>query len=323
VVLRFSTSWARMLAESLGAEWALPLPRALGSAPARYPQGLVEGDRIVVWGPGTAVRVDAETGAIVDRVALQRAVPVGFDASGAPLFRRDDGLHRLDPATAALEAAPEAALIVERAATDAPELPEDDPTLVIGSRRVKARLETRSRVTRHHLEVCDEGHPPREIEIAAYTLRSDRLTLRGRGGGRIVGAVGMDPECPVASIAGTETGPLVVARRRHPAWHEHVVAGGTPDLVGHGAPSLELIVVPEGHASPRAKTLGTIDEAWEGLERRSGAPPAIERATSLRPLGVAGERLLAECSELAAPSRDGALRPRRRALAAFSLTGIC
>ena len=204
---------------------------------------------------------------------------------------------------------------------DAPENPELEPFLVLGHRRLKARLETKSRVTRHHLEVADEGHPARENEVAAYTLRSDRFTLASRDGSTVLGWVG-EPEFPLASLAGGTRGPVVVLRKRSQEWHEHRVSGSS-DLVAHGKGEVSALVIPEGHEDARELALGTLEEEWQGLGRRNSAPARLERGSALRAIGVSGKHVIAEVVDAATSRGASAPQPKHRTIVALDISGAC
>jgi hypothetical protein len=312
------------VAEQTGAVWVTPLRGPLGAESTSSVRALVHGDAVVCWGAGLVRRFDGESGKPGESARIKGATFAGFDDGGAPVFRGAENLVRVDLST--LDVAPlgDRRLALERGATDAPEAPEEEPFLLVGRRRYRARLETKSRVTRHHLEICDEGHPPRELEIASYTLRSDRLALWERSPGRVLGSVGMEPECPVACFVGLAHGPVVLLRRRYSAWHEHGIGGGPPDLVGHGDATVEITLVPEGHEPPRSKRLGTLSEEWTGLERRASVPARPARATGLVPIGTCGEHAVVEVRELELRrSTDDRLTTKRRALAAYSLADLC
>lgn len=321
IVGRISTR-LRDGAEALGARWLVGLP-ARGSSGAT--PGILLVDRpagtVLWWDERHAGIVDIERGRTVRRIRLPGPV-AGLGDDGMPRIARDGGWARLDPEAGRLAQATDGPVAVRRAA-DTPEAPEIEPFVNVGRRRYRARLKTTARVTRHVLEVCDEGHPPREREIASYTLRSDRLELQVHGGGLVRGTVGTEPLAPVASVVGRDRDAVLVVRRRFDAWHEHV-AGQTIDLVGHGPATLELVVIPEGPDPPRAFAAGPVDEAWEGLDRRGPGPPAMVRGLGVVAIGLLDDVAVVELIDVAAPRGDRArLVARRRALAGLPLPGGC
>ena len=277
---------------------------------------------LLIWDDRRIWRFDPRRGRVVERERLPSPV-IGIGRDGLPRFQgaepgRPLGIA-LDPLR--FERLDGNDVIGPREASDSPETPEAVPFVEAGRRRYRARLSCTARVTRHLLEVCDEGHPPREIEIASYTLRSDRLHLAVHGPDVVRGHVGPEPLAPVASVAGRESGPVLVARRRFDAWHEHV-AGQTIDLVGHGPSTLELAVVPEGAGRPATRDAGSLDEVWEGLDRRGPQPPVLVRATGVRAIGLFDDVALLELIDAAAPRGDRSrLAARRRALAAVPAPG--
>lgn len=316
--LLFGAGWIKDLSSRLAPLWVTPLPGGFVENQSEHPNAIVAGNsRVLVWSNDLLLAIDPATGAVAERVKLHGARHEGFTDDGALVFAKRQQLTRLDPLTLAWSAmAPPIA--ASRVATDHPDDPTSDPLLIVGRRSLRARLEVRSRVTRHRLLVCDEGHPPREHEIASYTLRTDRLELVDRGGFVVSGRVGSDPECPTASIAACERGSVAIVRRRFREWHEHSISADGADLVGHGPVTMELILIPEGHEPARARDLGDIDETWEGLGRRGGAPRLV--ATSgARAVGVAQNVAVVEFVELAQMRGDGqGLQAKRRALAGFA-----
>ncbi|NJN65134.1 MAG: hypothetical protein HC882_09840 [Acidobacteria bacterium] len=323
MALPFSSSWTKQVLARIDTAWVTNLPGSLTEAEGEGPMSILTADaRIVVWGGGVALAYDGRTGEFASKCRLSGASFAGFATDGSPVFAHKGKHSRLDVAGMTLvpDDTPPAAC---RVATDSPDDPATDPLLIIGRRTLRARIESRSRVTRHRLLVCDEGHPPRECEIAAYTLRTDRLVLADYGGGQIRGRVGTDPDCPIASISGSEHGEVLVVRRKYREWHEHAVANDVADLVGHGTAALEVIVVPEGHAPAVTREIGETEESWEGLGRRGlYAPARLVRATGIRAVGVLDGLAIVEVVELTAKrGADEGLQAKRRAIAAISTAG--
>lgn len=315
--LLFGAGWIKDLSSRLDPLWVTPLASGFVENQSEHPNAIIAGaGRVLVWSNDLLLAIDPATGAIAERVKLRGARHEGFTGDGALVFAHRQQLTRLDPHTLAWsDMTPPIA--ASRVATDHPDDPTSDPVLVVGRRSLRARLEVRSRVTRHRLLVCDEGHPPRDHEIASYTLRTDRLELVDRGGAIVSGRVGSDPECPTASIAACDHGPVAIVRRRFREWHEHSISADGADLVGHGPVTLELIVIPEGHEPGHARDLGEIDESWEGLGRRGGAPRLVA-TTGARAVGVAQGVAVIELVELAPKRGEGqGLQAKRRALAGF------
>ncbi len=320
--LRLLSARLRAGAERLGARRLVGLP-ARGTA-SGGPGCLLVSDPtagVLFWDDQQAGVVDLAQGRVAGRLRLPAAV-AGLGDDGLPRVAAGDRWLRLETAPLALTDAGDRGPEPTLCASDSPEAPETEPFVVTGGRRYRARLSVTARVTRHMLEICDEGHPPREQEIAAYTLRSDRLRLSLHGGGVVSGAVGGDPLAPTASIAGRRRGPVLVARRRFDSWHEHV-AGQTTDLVGHGPATLELIVFPDGAAPAWSVDAGPVDESWDGLDRRSATPPAMVRGLGVIALGLAGDgdEAVVELVDLAAARGTPArLVARRRAIATLPLS---
>lgn len=307
-------------AGDLAPAWAFPLPRRFVPGSEGPPRALLREGLILCWEESTLIALDASDGSVQATRKLEGRV-VGLDSDGQLLLARPGGALRLGLPDLTTSEANLEELIHERRATDAPENPEQEPFLVLGHRRLKARLETKSRVTRHHLEVCDEGHPPRECEIAAYTLRSDRFTLASRGNSSVMGWVG-ESGFPLASVAGGARGPVVVLRKRTEEWHEHRVSGSS-DLVAHGNSSIGALLVPEGHQPVRATDLGRLSEEWTGLGRRNSAPARLERGSALRAIGLAGKRVIAEVVDVAASRGAPAPLPKRRTIVALDISAAC
>ncbi len=300
-------------------DWMQPLPRRLCAPHVEQPRAFVAGPLVCAWGDGAVVAFDIATGAPAYRERIGGWVPSGFDGAGHLILGRGSKTARLDAETGAVLEAPHLETDPPRSAQDAPDSPDLDPTLRVGDRLFRVRGETRSRVTRHWIEIADLGHAPQRIEVAAFTLRSDRLTVYDRGGGRVYGWVGMDPESPAGAVVGSGDGPLLVLRRRFPAWHEHSIPVDEPDLIGHGPAHLNATIVVPGEPTPRGRELGTAPETWIGLGLRGGPhPPYLTRSLGARPVGLVAGKILVELTDLSGDSRAGWLEPRRRFLAAFS-----
>jgi hypothetical protein len=321
--MRLGWKRASSAVERLGATWVCPLPRTYVEPPAARPRALVQAGLVTAWNASAVTVVDPADGSVVRSRRFAGWQPAGLDLDGRLLFVREGRWSVFDPAAVQLVELEETPRVApERRARDTLDNPEEDPTLEVGPRRFRVRTETRSRVTRHYVEICDEGHPRREIEIAAYTLRSDRLTLHEAGGHLVYGAAGAEEECPAGALAGGEDGPVLMVRRRFAHWHEHGAGGGERDLVGHGPVPLELLVLPAGHEGPRLLAAGEADEEWEGLGRRNAAP-RLAAALGARPVGMAGDVAVLELIELRGARRtDDGLAPRRRLLAGFSTAGL-
>lgn len=306
----------------LSPEWICALPRKLVVPPTPLPRCAVAGGTVVAWGEGLAVGIRVEDGAIAWKRKLGSWAVAGFDAGARIVLARGRASGWLDPDSGEIReerADPDPV----RIARDAPDQPEEDPTLRAGDRLFRLLSETRSRVTRHWLEVNDPGLAPRRAEVASFTLRSNRLVLADRGGGRLYGWVGMDPECPAGAVVAAPSGPILILRRRYPAWHEH--AAGETDLIGHGPAHLNVAIVPADGSEPRGRDLGTAPETWEGLGWRGGPPPFVERALGARPIGLAAGRILVELVELGdgKAASDVGLEPHQRFVAAFPSADLC
>lgn len=312
----FNSFWAPRTPR-LEPDWMTPLPPKLAGL-AVMPRAAVVGETLVVWGEGLAIGLDPSDGRTLYKVKLGSWHPAGFDAEGQFALVNGSRHALLVSATGEIIEAPVVAE-PERSARDAAEHPEEDPTLWVGRRLFRVRGETRSRVTRHWIELTDEGHVAQRVEVAAFTLRSDRLVLTDRGGGRIYGWVGMDSECPSGAVVGGASGPIVVLRRRFPGWHEHNFPEDEPDLVGHGPANLSVMIVRTEETTPRSRELGTAPESWEGLGWRGGPhPPYLKRALGVRPVGLAAGKIIVELTDLTDGAPDSSLlTPRRRFLAGF------
>ncbi|MCE5245583.1 hypothetical protein LLG88_01490 [bacterium] len=305
--------------------WLVPLPRRVAPPAADAPRCILCGDMIVAWGERHAVGVDVSLGRIAFKAKFGPWRPCGFDAAGRLVLGRGDELAAayLDPVDGRIVESSEAQAERVLEAQDAPEAPELDPTLPFAGGTLRVRTETVNRVTRHMLEVAD-GAAPRRLEVAAFTLRSDRLILRAAGP-RLYGWVGGDPECPTGALAAFAGGPYFVLRRRHAERHEHFVPEDFVDVVGHGDAPLVAVVLPEGGGAPREVELGIVPEVWRGLGRRDGSRPTyVERALGARPIGVLGRQLLVEFVELEGgkPHSARGLQPRRRSVAGFDASAL-
>lgn len=310
----------------LAPDWVVLLPRRL-TAGSPAPRSFLCGRLVLAWGPKHVLAVEAASGALAYRKRLGAWRGLGFDVEGRLVLGKGETSRRgfLDVVTGEVRETPLAQAAPEQTAHDTAEHPEADPTLSVGDRLYRVRSETRSRVTRHWVEISDRGGVPRSVEVASFTLRSDRLTLTCRGGGLVYGAVGMDPDHPAGALVGGGAGPVLFLRRRFSGWHEHSIPVEEPDLVGHGPARLDAVVVPEGDGAARERPLGRTPETWSGLETRGGAhPPFLSRGLGARPVGIASGKIIVELVELAAgwpPSAPAT--PRRRFLAGFSAADIC
>ncbi len=303
-------------------DWMYTVPRRLAGPASECPRALLAGETILLWGEGLAVGLDADSGSERFRAKLGSWKAAGPDPAGRLVLVRGErravfDLDKGEPVE--VPGALAAPLLVAR---DTPESPEEDPRLRVGDRLLRVRTETRTRVTRHWIEVTDFGTAPQRVEVAAFTLRTDRLTLTARGE-HVYGWAGMDPECPTGALVAHATGPVLILKRRFPAWHEHGIPEEDPDLVGHGPAHLGATIVIPGTAAPKGRELGTVPETWEGLGYRGSHPPYLAKALGARPIGAAGGRILIELTDLDGGSPDGTgLAPRQRFVAAFSAADL-
>lgn len=317
----FKNRWSRT-APGIDPEWVVTLPSRLSGPRSLEPRILFTPQLVVAWGEGLVLGFDPDDGKPVYRRRIKNWQLGGFDAEGQLLASQPGCAPsgRLDPSDGMII---EDRFVEEAAvkyAVDDPDRPEEDPLLIAGIRSLRARSETRSRVTRHWIEIQDQAGPLRRWEVAHFTLRSDHLRLTARGGGRIYGSVGPDPEIPAGALAGTTDGPLLILRRRYSTWHEHHIPIDEPDMIGHGPAQLEWTVVPEGADEPRSALVGPLHEKWKGLGRRRGPSAFLAEGLGARPVGITASRIFVEFVSLEDGSRHATgLIPVRRFLAAFPI----